>query len=209
MKIATKIISVVGIALFFAGCTGNSVPLHKQQKTVRQVKGHYYYLPVSTEGGKLRAKSAYVSNITSSGLLQCKKNYLWIANTKEAIKAEKAVKLYTSILTPSEIKEFTTHSTSIPKKNSKEFQNLIKVETKLAKYGQSYCIRPMSQKEVKQYQAYLMQQQKINNDPQVIAARANQQAAMLNYQAATATKNVNYNVNHSGFVNYSGSVYHY
>ncbi len=206
---ATKIISVASIALFFVGCTSNSLPLHKQQKSVRQVKGHYYYLPVNTDGGKLGTKSAYVSNITSSGLLQCKKDYLWIANKKEAIKADNAAKLYLSSLTPSELKEFTTHSTSIPKKNSKEFQNLIKVDTELAKHGQSYCIRPMLQKEVKQYQAYMIQQQKINNDPRVIAARANQQAAMINYQAATATKNVNYNVNHSGFVNYSGSVYHY
>ncbi len=210
VKMKVKLLMGVGIALLFVGCTGNTPkPLHQQQRVVKNMGKHYYYVPVYAQGGKLNKKWAYLNGVTSSGLLHCKKNYAWIANSKADKKSQKALGAYEAILTPSERKELYTHPTSIPRKDTKEYRNLVKVETELVKSGQAYCMPPMSQKQVKQYKAYQAQQAKINNDPRVIAARANQSAAMMNYQAATATRNVNYNVNHSGFVNYSGSVYHY
>ncbi len=208
--IKLKLLMGVGVALLFVGCTGNTPkPLHQQQRVVKNIGNHYYYVPAYAQGGKLDKKWAYLNGISSSGLLQCKKNYVLISNPKAMQKSGKTTQAYQAILTPSELKELSAHPTSIPKRNSKEFKNLIKTDTELARTGQLYCIPPMSQKQVKQYKAYQAQQAKINNDPRVIAARANQSAAMMNYQAATATRNVNYNVNHSGFINYSGSMYHY
>jgi len=210
MRLSLKILISVGTALLFSGCTGNTPkPLAQQQRVVKNIGNHYYYVPSYAQGGKLDKKWAYINGITSSGLLQCKKNYAWLANPKADQESQKALGSYEAILTASERKELYTHPTSIPRKDTKEYRNMVKVETELVRSGQTYCMPPMSQKKVKEYKAYQAQQAKINNDPRVIAARANQSAARMNYQAATATKNVNYNVNHSGYVNYSGSVYHY
>ncbi len=209
-KMEFKLLMGMGIALLFVGCTGNTPkPMYQQQKVVRQAGGKYYYAPVNAIGGSMDNKMVYLNKVSSSGLLQCKKDYALLIDGSVFKKEQKVNNAYLAILTPSELLALSKHPTNIPKKNSKEFQKLIKIDTELVRAGKLACIPPMSQKQVNQYIAYQKQQAKINNDPRVIAARANKSAAMMNYQAATATKNVNYNVNHSGFVNYSGSMYHY
>ncbi len=212
MKMKLKLLMGVSIALLFVGCTGsNPKPMYQQQKVVRQAGGNYYYAPVNAIGGKMDDKLVYLNKVTSSGLLQCKRGYALLTDSSVVQKEKKVNDAYLAILTPAELRAVfeNKNPTHIPKRNSKEFQNLVKIDTQLVREGKLACIPPMSQKDINQYKAYQKQQAKINNDPQVIAARTNQQAAMMNYQAATATKNVNYNVNHSGFVNYSGSMYHY
>ncbi len=208
--IKLKLLMGVGVALLFVGCTGNTPkPLHQQQRVVKNIGTHYYHVPAYADGFKLNKKYAYLNRVVSSGLLECKTNYAFIQTSNAKDKIGKATTEYYASLSPAELIQIRKHPTAIPRRNEKEFQKIIQVETKAVRGGEAYCIAPMSQKQVRQYQAYQAQQAKINNDPRVIAARTNQQAAMMNYQAATATKNVNYNVNHSGFVNYSGSMYHY
>lgn len=210
MSLLYKILISISAAILFTGCATNTPkPLHQQQRVVKNIGEHYYYVPAQAEGFKLNKKYAYLNRVVSSGLLECKTNYAFIQTANAKKKINKVVNEYYASLSPSELIQIRKHPTAIPKKNEKEFQSIIQVETQAVREGEAYCIPPMPQKQVEQYKAYLAQQAKINNDPRVIAAREYQRAAMINYQAATATRNVNYNVNHSGFVNYTGSVYHY
>ena len=132
---------------------------------------HYYYSPIGASGGKLSKKWAYFNGITSSGLLECKENDVWIATPEAQEQSGQAQNIYMKSLTIAEFKEINTHPTSIPKRNSKEMLNFIKVETELARTGQSYCLSPMLEKDVLKYKEYVAQQEKINNDPRVVAAR--------------------------------------
>ena len=210
MKLLLKMLVSVGVVLLFAGCAGNTVkPLHQQQKVVRQDGGKYYYVPANVFGGVVTKPWAYKNKVETSGLLECPVGYGLVISLNEQKKHNELNRKYRSILTASELKTYDTHPTITPKSDSQEYKKMVSEFTAMVRRGSMACIRPMTNKEVQQYKAYIKQQQKINNDPRVIAARANQQAAMMNYQAATATRNVNYNVNHSGFVNYSGSMYHY
>ncbi len=208
--IKLKLLMGVGVALLFVGCTGNTPkPLHQQQRVVKNIGTHYYHVPAGASGFKLDKKTAYMNNVVSSGLLQCKENYVYIETQRASKVSQKLGQAYFSSLTVSELKASRSNSLTIPRKEGKEFREVVKATTKDVRSGEAYCLPPMTRKQVKQYKAYQAQQAKINNDPRVIAARANQSAARMNYNAATATKNVNYNVNHSGYVNYTGSVYHY
>jgi ribosomal 30S subunit maturation factor RimM len=210
MRLSLKMLMAVGLALLFAGCAGNTAkPMYQQQKVVRQAGGSYYYSPVNAVGVKMDNTLVYLNKVTSSGLLQCKKGYALLIDASAFKKETEIDKKYWDTLTPAEILAYRKDYTKIPRINSKAFQDVVRIDTKLVRAGKMACIPPMTKKQVKQYKAYQAQQAKINNDPRVIAARANQSAAMMNYQAATAPRTVNYNVNHSGFVNYSGSVYHY
>jgi len=211
MKMKLKLLMSMGIALLFVGCTGSNTvkPLHQQQKVVRQDGNKYYYVPANVFGGQVNKPWAYKNKVETSGLLECPIGYGLVISLNEQKKYNEIANTYRSILTASELKTYDTHPTVTPKNNSKEYRKMVSELTAMYRRGSMACIRPMTNKEVKQYKAYQAQQAKINNDPAVIAARTNQRAAMMNYQAATATKNVNYNVNHSGFVNYSGSMYHY
>jgi len=210
MKLSLKVLIGIGGTLLLIGCTGNSPkPMYQQQKVVWQAGGKYYYAPVNAIGRRMNDTLVYMNKVSSSGLLQCKKDYALLIDNSVFKKEQEVNDKYLNILTPAEIIAWRKNYKKIPRTDSKEFQELVKIDTKLVREGKLACIPPMSKKEVSQYKAYQKQQAKINNDPRVIAARANQQAAMMNYQAATAPRTVNYNVNHSGFVNYTGSVYHY
>ena len=178
-KIKLKLLIVVGIALLFVGCTQPSFSPYN--KGVLQVYNKLYRIPKQT---------IYINTPSEYSAVQkvhlCSKNGLfWTSNR--------------SLL--SGVGAYNDTSASIIKNAEKIRESM--------KLGYSGCSYPLSKKETNQIKANIAKQQKINNDPRVIAARANQSAAMMNYQAATATKNVSYNVNHSGFVNYSGSMYHY
>ncbi len=176
--IKLKLLLGVGAALLFVGCTGNTAkPMYQQQKVVRQAGGKYYFAPVNAIGGRMNAGMVYVNKVSSSGLLQCKKDYGYLVDNS-VFKKEKAVNdKYLSILTPAEILAWRKDYRKIPRTNSKEFQDLVKIDTKLVREGKIACIPPMSQKKVKQYQAYQAQQAKINNDPRVVAARIQAQSA--------------------------------
>ena len=171
MKLIIKTITIIGIASFLTACSEKSIPLNKQERVVKQLGEHYYYVPVGSSGGKLSKKWAYFNGITSSGLLECKENDVWIATPEAKEQSNQAQDKYMKSLTVTEFKEIQTHPTSIPKRNSKEMLNFIKVETELARTGQSYCLSPMSEKEVTKYKEYVAQQERINNDPRVVAAR--------------------------------------
>lgn len=213
MKMEFKLLMGMGIALLFVGCTGSSntiKPLHQQQRYVWSAGNNkFYYIPRYSFGGVVTKPWQYKNKVETSGFLECPVGHTLQISMNEKKKVFENEAAYRSILNAKETKTYDTHPTITPKKDSKEYKKMVADLTAMYRRGSFACIRPMTNKEVKQYKAYQAQQSKINSDPRVIAARANQQAAMMNYQAATATRNVNYNVNHSGFVNYSGSMYHY
>lgn len=189
MKLIVKTITIIGIASLLTACSGKSIPLNEQQRVVKQLGEHYYYIPIGASGGKLSKKWAYFNGITSSGLLECKENDVWIATPEAQEQSNQVQNIYMKSLTVAEFKEIHTHPTRIPKRNSKEMLNFIKVETELARTGQSYCLSPMSKEDVLKYKEYVAQQEKINNDPRVVAARI-EAASRRNaaYQQAEATR---------------------
>jgi len=171
MKLIIKTITTIGIASFLTACSGKSIPLHQQQKHVENIGENYYYIPNNAIGGQLNKKWAYLNVITSSGLLNCKENDAFLINKTESENEDSINKIYLSNLTVEELKKLNMHPTFIPKRNSKEFQNLIDIDTHLVREGMITCLSPMSKKDVLKYKEYAAQQEKINNDPRVVAAR--------------------------------------
>lgn len=177
--------ALIGMAILLIGC-GNQPsfnpaehPLSDFQKTVIHEEGKYYRVPLYAYGSTLDAKYAYINRVTSSGLLECKKDDSIVLHSSIKTENDKLSKNYYDSLTPEELITFRKHPTIIPKRDSKEFQAIIAYETRLVRDGKMTCVSPMSAQEVKEYKAYIAQQQKINNDPRVIAARAQQSAAMM------------------------------
>lgn len=170
-----KIKFLVGLitALFIVGCANNVAEpaLGQQQRVVKNIGEHYYYVPAYAQGFKLSKKLAYLNNVVSSGLLDCKENYAFIESNKVKAEMDKPVKDYYASLTVEELKQVHYHPTAIPKRDGKEFQKIIEVETLAVRNGEAGCIPPMPKKQVKEYKTYLAKQAEINNDPRVIAAR--------------------------------------
>ena len=141
----TKIVAVVGIALLFAGCTrSTAVSLSQQQKVITQIDGQYYNKPLNSLSTIIKSShEAKVLSTTSSGLIQCKKDYALITTKAVETKVKTSLKKYGAILTPSE-----RNSLEFQKTDSKEYRNLVKVTTEAARSGQVYCIPPLSKKQV-------------------------------------------------------------
>ncbi len=176
-KILIMLVST-GVVLLFTGCTGNvPKPLHQQQRVVKNIGNNYYYVPAQSYGFKVDKKVAYMNNVITGGLLQCRENDVVVETLKSSKDGKKLLKEYFSTLTAAELKVARSNSLTIPKKEGKEFQKFIATGTKAARSGEIYCINPMSNKDVKQYKAYQAQQAKINNDPRVVAARIQAQSA--------------------------------
>lgn len=171
MRSSVFLLLVTGMLL--SGCAGNVAepPLVQQQRVVKNIGEHYYYVPAYAEGFKLNKKYAYLNNVVSSGLLECKENYAFIESRAAKAKIDKVVKAYYASLSVEELKQIRNHPTAIPKREGKEFQNIIKAETLAVRNAEAGCVPPMPKKQVNEYKAYVKQQQKINNDPRVIAAR--------------------------------------
>lgn len=197
MKQKLKIsVALGGIALLLIGC-GKTQPsfdaskhsLGDFQKKVGTLGDKYYTVPVVADVSKLDAKWAYINRVTSSGLLECKKDDVYALHSSFKPEDEKINKPYFDSLTPEELKTLNTHPTIIPRSDSKEFRAIVAFETKLVREGKIACITPMTAQQVKEYKAYQKQQDKINNDPRVIAARAQQSAAAMQFIANQNMKN--------------------
>lgn len=187
MKQKLRISVALGsIALLLIGC-GETQPsfdaskhsLGDFQKKVVVDGDKYYMYPVIATGGRLHPKWTYMKRFTSSGLLECKKDDVLALHSSFKSEDEKINKVYLDSLSPEELKTLLKHPTVIPRKDSKEFRAIVAYETKLVREGKMACIPPMTTQQVKEYKAYVKQQQKINNDPRVIAARAQQSAATM------------------------------
>ena len=150
VKILLKILMSLSQVLFFTGCAGSTgnkpQPLYKQQKNVIQDRnsGLYYYAPRGATGGTIDKKTAYWHSIVSSGYLRCKENYAWVTYPEIYKKIESAGQAYARILTPADMKKLMKDLTYIPKRNSKEFKLIVKIETEATKSGNSMCLPPMS-----------------------------------------------------------------
>ena len=179
MKLSLKLLMGTSMALLFAGCGQPSFSPYNKGPV--SIYNKIYRIPNQTIYTNTPAEYNAVRKVHL-----CSKNGVFWTSNKKLV---------------SFVGAYNDTSASI-------IRNADKIRESM-KLGYSGCSYPLSKRETNQIKANIARQQKINNDPRVIAARANQSAAMMNYQAATATKNVNYNVNHSGFVNYTGSMYHY
>ena len=73
--------------------------------------------------------------------------------------------------------------------SAKDWDNVDKVWLTMVKSGKVGCANPLSNKEYEFYRSKEIQ--------------------ASNYATATASQNINVNVTHEGYINYSGSVYHY
>lgn len=172
--------------LLLVGCAGNTAKKHtiksisQQARTevvVSRSSGKFYRVPKYTFSSRSDKVWYEKNKIVTSGLLDCPIGNTIAISKYERTKFVNANKKYRDILTPKELKEFNTIPKRIPKKNSQEYKELTKEMTAIYRRGNMLCIKPMNKTEVKKYKAYLKQQEKINSDPRVVAARINAQAA--------------------------------
>ncbi len=187
-KMYTKFLILTTImVIFISGCAQpqpKAYPLRKKGIVLQdRYNKKFYYVPSNASGSSLTAKWAKLNNVTSSGLLYCRKNDAWVLVNQLNPQDNKLMMNYINTLTPAEKQQLEKDPNIIPKMNSKEFQALKQFETEVARKGYATCLKPLSNSQVKQYKAYVRQQQKINNDPRVVAARV--QANAINNAALT------------------------
>lgn len=170
------------IGLFATGCNKAAAPtpLYKmtQKKVVVNSKS-FFYIPKHSTSYLVKQPWPYKYKVQTSGLLECPVGNSIVISSAEKLKALSVDQNYKSILSASELKTYYTHPTIFPKNDSSEYKNLVSTFTSIYKRGGMACYKPMTKKEVKQYKAYVEQQEKINNDPRVVAARINLQAAQM------------------------------
>lgn len=144
MKI--KAVVAAAIVLFLNGCNDStptiqdkqSLNVHKQH-IVKHYKDAYYYRPNNAWSYKLTANSANLNNVASSGNLKCKENDIWYI-MDHARDAEMKVRYkYTITLSKSQLNKMEDESDYIPRRDSKEFKDLIEIDTQMAKQGLIGC----------------------------------------------------------------------
>ncbi len=153
MKIVIKIAGVVVIALLLSGCTGTS-SVEKEyayDSSKRQIAQYddesYYYRPDHSWSHRLDENSANLNSVASSGLLTCKEDDIWFISLNEREKEGKIRYRYMISLAKSQLMEMKDDSTYIPRRDSKEFKDLIAIDTQMAEQGLIGCSSQLSKEE--------------------------------------------------------------
>ncbi len=212
MKKASLLIAGTVMAFGIVGCavkTTPDLPISLQPKVVTEDYAKYGMYYKSGYGNGTQIYNNHWKDILApkltDGLLECNLgDLIEVTHLGKYIKFQKN---YESKLTNEEYKRWT-HGKELIKTDSKEFQKWKAFVIKEIKDGYIACTPPMSRQEVQAYLYKKAQQERINNDPNVIAAKYNYAAAQA---ASHKTITIKKNVNHSGYINTYGnySIYNY
>ena len=165
--------------VFLSGCAATQPPLAQQKPMIiKQPNGKYYIVPVGAVGKPLNSKEARALTKMTKGLLHCKSGYGLVASRSTAKKIDDLVRRYNSKLTPKELQKENRNPGLILKPNSREYREFLSFVRKKVQEGDLGCLPPMTSSQVRQYKAYVRQQQKLANDPRVVAARIQANAQM-------------------------------
>lgn len=143
MKIV--IVSALSIAFLLNGCNNTPTVQKTQafdlnkQNIVKHYKDAYYYRPSNAWSYKLSANSANLNNVTSNGILKCKENDIWFISNNNRAPEQKIRYKYTISLSKSQLNKMEEDTEFIPRRDSKEFHDLIEIDTQMAKRGLIGC----------------------------------------------------------------------
>ncbi len=155
MKILIKIATVTGVALLLSGCTSGSTFTGKQyaydinKRHIAQYdENNYYYRPNNSWSVKLDANTAHINSVASSGLLKCKENDIWFISLNER-EEEGAIRYrYLLSLAKLQLMDMKDDASYIPRRDSREFKDLIDIDTQMVRQGLIGCSKRMSKTEV-------------------------------------------------------------
>ena len=149
-----KRICAAGVILFLAGCA-DSASIGKQyaydvnkRHVAQHDKDNYYYRPDNSWSKRLKANEANLNSVASSGLLSCKENDIWFISMNEREEEGKIRYRYMISLAKSQLIDMENNATYIPRRDSKEFKDLIKIDTQMAGQGLIGCSGKLSKEEV-------------------------------------------------------------
>ena len=139
------IVSALSIAFLLNGCNNTPTVQNKQtfdlnqQNIIKHYKDAYYYRPANAWSYKLSANSANLNNVASGGILKCKENDIWFISNDDRAPEKKIRYRYMISLSKSQLNKMEDESEYIPRRDSKEFKDLIGIDTQMAKRGLIGC----------------------------------------------------------------------
>ena len=151
----------VGAVLLFAGCSSNSEVVQKgpfdlnkrhiveYSKDVKKGEERYYYRPDHSWSYRLDANNAFINTIASSSIITCQENDIWFISMNHREEEGKIRYRYMISLAKSQLDDMKEDPQYIPRRDSQEFQDLIKIDTELAKRGLIGCQSQMPKDEAK------------------------------------------------------------
>ena len=150
MNLAVRMTGIVGIVLLVSGCTGTSsvekqYPYDTNKRHIAQYdEENYYSRPDHSWSQILDANSAHLNSVASSGLLTCKEGDIWFISMNERAEEGKIRYRYMISLAKSQLDEMKDDPTYIPRRDSKEFEDLIEIDTQMARQGLIGCSARLS-----------------------------------------------------------------
>ena len=145
MRAVVKIASVVGVALLLNGYATTLVAAEaysfdkNKQHIVQHYGGDYHYRPNHAWSYKLDKNSAHLNNVASGGLLTCKENDIWYISTHDRAEEKKIRYRYFISLSKFDLNDMKKDPTFIPRRDSKEFNALIEIDTQMVQQGLIGC----------------------------------------------------------------------
>lgn len=149
-----KIIVFSGAALLTSGCVSTSSIEKKHPYS--SDKGHiaeydketYYYKPDHSWSHRLDANTAHINSVASGGLITCKEDDIWFISLNERAEEGKIRYRYFISLAKSQLMDMKDDPNYIPREDSKEFKDLIEIDTQMAQQGLIGCSEKLSKQEV-------------------------------------------------------------
>lgn len=142
-----KVAVAACVALLLSGCD-NATPAAqhnkqafdlKKQHIVKHYKDAYYYRPNNAWSYKLSANSANLNSVTSGGHLKCQENDIWFISNSDRAPEKKIRYRYYISLAKLQLNKMEEDPNYIPRRDSKEFKDLIEIDTQMAKQGLIGC----------------------------------------------------------------------
>ncbi len=157
METVAKLVAIAGVSgvmLVLSGCAMTSVATEKppfdikKQHILKHYEDVYYYRPNQSWSYKLDANSANLNNVASGGLLNCKEDDIWFRSIQDGAEEEKIRYRYMISLSKSQLEDMKDDPTFIPRRDSKEFKDLIEIDTQMAQQNLIGCSSEIPKEQV-------------------------------------------------------------
>lgn len=155
MILVLRTIGITAATVLLLGCTA-SPTVEKEyiyDITKRHIVEHSnensYFRPDNSWSHVLDANTAYLNTVASSNILKCEENDIWFISENERAREGKVRYRYTISLAKSQLMKMEDNATNyIPRRDSREFNNLVEINTQMAEEGLIGCSKILSDKEM-------------------------------------------------------------